>query len=185
MAFSVPSLVVGRSSVGPIFPMAATSVSPRLSVPLAATHDQELRRRFAASGSSATAFSVNPGAVRSDIWRHIPKFVMPVLDFLMRMFFITTEQVKGARTGVRTEYAFGEDVYVVEVGVCTKCVRCAEFLTFEFRRNQGRLGCRCFYWSTLTKYSSIHLPGSAFLGGCAQDEENVHTPCCSAHVQIA
>lgn len=53
---------------------------------------QELRRRFAAAGSSATAFSVNPGAVRSDIWRHIPKFVMPVFDFLMRTFFINTEQ---------------------------------------------------------------------------------------------
>eukprot|EP00752_Nemacystus_decipiens_P012085 g10715.t1 len=53
---------------------------------------KELRRRFAASGSSATAFSVNPGAVRSDIWRHVPKFVMPVFDFLMRMFFVNTEQ---------------------------------------------------------------------------------------------
>ncbi|CAM9660158.1 unnamed protein product, partial [Hapterophycus canaliculatus] len=52
----------------------------------------ELRRRFAAAGSSATAFSVNPGAVRSDIWRHVPKFVMPVYDFLMRMFYLTPDQ---------------------------------------------------------------------------------------------
>eukprot|EP00903_Cladosiphon_okamuranus_P008357 g8037.t1 len=75
---------------------------------------KELRRRFAASGSSATAFSVNPGAVRSDIWRHVPKLVMPVFEFFMRLLFINTEQ--GCCTSVCTaswplERLSGSDYY--------------------------------------------------------------------------
>ncbi|CAN0283970.1 unnamed protein product [Pylaiella littoralis] len=61
---------------------------------------KELRRRFAAAGSSATAFAVNPGAVRSDIWRAIPKSVMPVYDFFMRLLYLDVEQ--GCFTSVCT-----------------------------------------------------------------------------------
>ena len=53
---------------------------------------QELRRRFAAAGSSATAFSVNPGAVRSDIWRFIPKWIAPITDSMMRMLFLNVDE---------------------------------------------------------------------------------------------
>ncbi|CAM9656425.1 unnamed protein product, partial [Ectocarpus sp. 12 AP-2014] len=60
---------------------------------------KELKKRFAAAGSSATAVAVNPGAVRSDIWRNIPKLVMPVFDLFMRFLFLTSEQ--GSYTSVR------------------------------------------------------------------------------------
>ncbi|CAN0249928.1 unnamed protein product [Pylaiella littoralis] len=53
---------------------------------------KELRRRFAAVGSSATAFAVNPGLVRSDIYRHVPKHVMVVYDLFMRLTFLTVDQ---------------------------------------------------------------------------------------------
>lgn len=53
---------------------------------------QELNRRFAAAGLSATAYAVNPGAVRSDIYRSTPKLVMPAFDLLMRCFFLSSDQ---------------------------------------------------------------------------------------------
>ncbi|CAM9996016.1 unnamed protein product [Ascophyllum nodosum] len=61
---------------------------------------KELRRRFKAAGSSATAFSVNPGAVRSDIWRAVPKMLMPMYDVFMRLLYLDVE--KGSRTSVCT-----------------------------------------------------------------------------------
>lgn len=82
--------------------MAVAEPAPRFHVPAtihATIHTlplprcfQELNRRFAAAGSSATAFAVDPGAVRSDIYRTIPKLVMPAFDFFMRCFFLTTDQ---------------------------------------------------------------------------------------------
>ncbi|CAB1117181.1 unnamed protein product [Ectocarpus sp. CCAP 1310/34] len=60
---------------------------------------KELKKRFAVAGSSATAVAVNPGAVRSDIWRNVPKLVMPVFDLFMRFLFLTSEQ--GSYTSVR------------------------------------------------------------------------------------
>lgn len=45
-----------------------------------------------AKGSTATAFSVNPGAVRSDIWRFVPKLVMPIYDFFMRLLYLSVEE---------------------------------------------------------------------------------------------
>ncbi|CAN0078684.1 unnamed protein product [Scytosiphon promiscuus] len=53
---------------------------------------KELRRRFVAAGSSATAFAVNPGVVRSDIYRECPKLVFPVFDLFMRLAFLNVDQ---------------------------------------------------------------------------------------------
>lgn len=53
---------------------------------------QELRRRFKAAGSTATACAVNPGVVRSDIYRATPKVLMPMFDLFMRVVFLTTDQ---------------------------------------------------------------------------------------------
>eukprot|EP00929_Paragymnodinium_shiwhaense_P087710 TRINITY_DN47849_c0_g1_i1.p1 TRINITY_DN47849_c0_g1~~TRINITY_DN47849_c0_g1_i1.p1 ORF type:complete len:402 (-),score=81.68 TRINITY_DN47849_c0_g1_i1:69-1274(-) len=44
------------------------------------------------------AIAVNPGAVRSDIWRSTPKWVMPAYDALMRFMFLSTQQ--GCATSV-------------------------------------------------------------------------------------
>ncbi|CAM9460744.1 unnamed protein product [Sphacelaria rigidula] len=75
---------------------------------------KELRRRFAASGSTATAFAVNPGAVRSDIWRSTPSIIMPIYDAWMRMFFLNIEE--GCRPSVCAsalplESLSGDDYY--------------------------------------------------------------------------
>ncbi|CAN0454863.1 unnamed protein product, partial [Discosporangium mesarthrocarpum] len=54
---------------------------------------QELRRRFGSEeGVSSTAFAVNPGAVRSDIWRFVPAAVKPLYNLLMRLFFLDVKQ---------------------------------------------------------------------------------------------
>eukprot|EP00953_Heterococcus_sp_UTEX-ZZ885_P034840 18023-Heterococcus_DN1.PRE.5 len=52
----------------------------------------ELRRRFTADNSSATAFAVSPGNVRSDIWRTVPLALRVPLDMVMRCVFLSTEQ---------------------------------------------------------------------------------------------
>lgn len=44
---------------------------------------------------SVTAISVNPGAVRSDIWRHTSPSVMWMYDLFMRAVYLTTEQGAG------------------------------------------------------------------------------------------
>jgi hypothetical protein len=67
------------------------------------THKQELRRRFAADGSSATSFAVNPGAVHSDIWRTIPSFLAAPAAFVMKRLFLNVEQ--GCYTSVVTATA--------------------------------------------------------------------------------
>ncbi|CAM9316964.1 unnamed protein product, partial [Laminaria digitata] len=59
---------------------------------------KELGRRFAAAGSSATAFSVNPGCVRTDIFRFIPNLMMPVIQIPMRLLFLDADE--GCRTSV-------------------------------------------------------------------------------------
>ncbi|CAN0057163.1 unnamed protein product [Ascophyllum nodosum] len=61
---------------------------------------KELRRRFVASGSSATAFSVNPGAVRSDIWRFLPRLLMAIHNLSMKVLFLDVE--RGCRVSVCT-----------------------------------------------------------------------------------
>lgn len=43
---------------------------------------------------------MNPGAVRSDIWRFIPKTIAPITDFVMRMLFIEVDE--GCCTSVCT-----------------------------------------------------------------------------------
>lgn len=64
------------------------------------TTTKELRRKFQAAGSNATAFAVNPGAVRSDIWRFVPKLVKPVFDVFIRLLFLNVEE--GCCTSVCT-----------------------------------------------------------------------------------
>ncbi|KAG5183799.1 hypothetical protein JKP88DRAFT_198915 [Tribonema minus] len=59
---------------------------------------QELRRRFRRAGGTATSFAVNPGAVRSDIWRFVPPPFKYVYDAVMRAGFLNVEQ--GAFTSV-------------------------------------------------------------------------------------
>ncbi|CAM9258793.1 unnamed protein product [Hapterophycus canaliculatus] len=53
---------------------------------------KELRRRFAAAGASATAFAVNPGVVRSDIYRSLPKLILPAFDLYLRLAHLNLDQ---------------------------------------------------------------------------------------------
>ncbi|CAN0078618.1 unnamed protein product, partial [Scytosiphon promiscuus] len=101
------SSVIGH----PNSPLSSTYPDSKLAMVLFA---KELRRRFAAAGSSATAFSVNPGAVRSDIWRNVPKLVMPIYDFFMRVFYLTPEQgcyTSVAASALPLEQLTGSDYY--------------------------------------------------------------------------
>ncbi|CAN0261105.1 unnamed protein product, partial [Phaeothamnion confervicola] len=59
---------------------------------------QELRRRFRTKGSLATAIAVNPGAVRSDIWRAMPRPIRPVFQLLSWLMFLDADQ--GSYTSV-------------------------------------------------------------------------------------
>ena len=52
----------------------------------------ELNRRAAAAGGGPVAAAVDPGAVRSDIWRHTPGLLMWAWDLLMRATFLTPAQ---------------------------------------------------------------------------------------------
>ena len=57
----------------------------------------ELNRRYGDKGLDSAsrpilAVSVNPGAVKSDIWRHVPTQVKWVYDRFMDVFYLTTEQ---------------------------------------------------------------------------------------------
>jgi hypothetical protein len=54
---------------------------------------QELRHRFAQDGSTATAFAVNPGNVRSSVWPNVPALLSWPLDIYMRIAFLNAEQV--------------------------------------------------------------------------------------------
>eukprot|EP00051_Salpingoeca_urceolata_P012138 m.150652 g.150652 ORF g.150652 m.150652 type:complete len:372 (-) comp17387_c0_seq7:461-1576(-) len=59
----------------------------------------ELQRRLAARGVETVAVcSVNPGAVNSDIWRHLPAAVKCLADVVFRLIFLTAEQ--GSRCSV-------------------------------------------------------------------------------------
>lgn len=49
------------------------------------------------------AVSVNPGAVRSDIWRSVPRFIMYFYDVVMRCLFLNVSQ--GAGTSIYACYA--------------------------------------------------------------------------------
>ncbi|CAM9763446.1 unnamed protein product, partial [Sphacelaria rigidula] len=77
------------------YPMYSSYADSKLAMVLFA---KELRRRFATGGSSATAFAVNPGGVRSDIWRTVPSWFQPVLRLLARLLFLTTDE--GCRPSV-------------------------------------------------------------------------------------
>jgi hypothetical protein len=57
---------------------------------------QDLRRRFEADGSSATAFAVHPGNCRTDLWRYVPRPLHMMMDMYMRVCFLTAEQVPAA-----------------------------------------------------------------------------------------
>lgn len=75
---------------------------------LTLTLNQELQQRVAAAQSNTTTTthgaptvrvaSVNPGAVNSDIWRHLPLWLQPVTDCLFRLLFLTPTQ--GAATAL-------------------------------------------------------------------------------------
>jgi len=63
----------------------------------------EINKRFllrapSSKGRKISAISVNPGAVRSDIWRHVPAYKKYPYDLFMRAYFLTVEQ--GAATSL-------------------------------------------------------------------------------------
>lgn len=47
---------------------------------------------------AVTAISVNPGSVRSDIWRHVPRSIFWIYDLIMRALYLTVKQ--GSMTSV-------------------------------------------------------------------------------------
>jgi NAD(P)-dependent dehydrogenase (short-subunit alcohol dehydrogenase family) len=49
-------------------------------------------------GSTRLAVSCNPGAVRSSIWRHVPRTISSLFDLVMRIVFLIVEQ--GCATSV-------------------------------------------------------------------------------------
>lgn len=56
----------------------------------------EWQRRLdaAGDGSRVTCVAVNPGAVRSSIWRRVPAWGVPCWDAFMSCAFLTPEQVR-------------------------------------------------------------------------------------------
>lgn len=58
----------------------------------------EINRRHAVSCAEGgqqrrvSAISVNPGAVRSDIWRHVPRLISYPYDIFMRIYFLSVQQ---------------------------------------------------------------------------------------------
>jgi NAD(P)-dependent dehydrogenase (short-subunit alcohol dehydrogenase family) len=54
-------------------------------------HAQEIRNRFKADGVTATAFAVNPGECRTDLYKALG-IVHPIFDIYMKYAFLTPEQ---------------------------------------------------------------------------------------------
>jgi len=50
------------------------------------------RSMLVEKGHGIRAFSVNPGAVRSDIWRSVPMIVAPIYDAFMRVAYLDVSQ---------------------------------------------------------------------------------------------
>lgn len=61
-------------------------------------HSLDLRKRFEADGSSATAIAVHPGNCRTDLWRYVPHQLHAMFDWYMRVFFLSPEQ--GCHTSI-------------------------------------------------------------------------------------
>ena len=62
---------------------------PHTSIPASDKHTDTTATR---PHRPITAVSVNPGAVRSDIWRSVPSAVAGLYDIFMRLFYLTVEQ---------------------------------------------------------------------------------------------
>ena len=60
----------------------------------------ELARREAAAGSNVTSFSLHPGAVRTDIFRHLPVGVLRAAETFVAplLWFFTKSPLEGAQT---------------------------------------------------------------------------------------
>ena len=71
----------------------------------------ELQRRL--TGTGITAISVNPGAVSSEIWRHIPSSMACWFRPLMRMAFLTPEQGCETSLAASTQALFSTDFGVI------------------------------------------------------------------------
>jgi NAD(P)-dependent dehydrogenase (short-subunit alcohol dehydrogenase family) len=69
---------------------------------------QELRQRFEKDGSSAMAFAVAPGNVKTDIWRAVPLPLRIPLDPFMRLAFLSTDE--GCHTSVTAALGPLEDL---------------------------------------------------------------------------
>lgn len=59
---------------------------------------------------SIVAISVNPGAVRSDIWRHIPRWIKPIFDFVTNSVFLSIEE--GCQTSLYAIFMPEKDLYL-------------------------------------------------------------------------
>ncbi|GAB5369278.1 hypothetical protein AAMO2058_001391300 [Amorphochlora amoebiformis] len=58
-----------------------------------------LRSKFKSENRKIRVFAVNPGAVRTEIWRFLPKFLLVPLDYvIMKTFFLDSEQ--GSMTSI-------------------------------------------------------------------------------------
>jgi len=64
----------------------------------------EINRRF----KTISAVSCNPGAVRSDIWRHVPSYVKGLYDIVMRMLYLSVEQ--GSLTSIHAATLSKQDI---------------------------------------------------------------------------
>lgn len=70
----------------------------------------EINKRFKSSDNKKiVAISVNPGAVKSDIWRHVPSFVKGIYDAFMTMFYLSVED--GAKTSIYAALLASQDIY--------------------------------------------------------------------------
>jgi NAD(P)-dependent dehydrogenase (short-subunit alcohol dehydrogenase family) len=58
----------------------------------------DISQTSCASSRSIRAISANPGAVKSDIWRNVPKEIMWIYQIFMNIFYLTPEQ--GSETSV-------------------------------------------------------------------------------------
>jgi NAD(P)-dependent dehydrogenase (short-subunit alcohol dehydrogenase family) len=70
----------------------------------------EVNRRFGGirAGRPIRAVSCNPGAVRSDIWRHVPKLVMWIYDTIMKLIYLSVEQ--GSLTSIHAAVVADADL---------------------------------------------------------------------------
>lgn len=64
--------------------------------------------RFHKGSSDISSVACNPGAVRSDIWRHIPRWLQGLYDIFMRIIYLSVEQ--GSLTSIHAATMTNEEI---------------------------------------------------------------------------